>query len=58
VLVLLVEGLSDFEVLDSAGVDFDSPSLDELLARPLLEDDDERESVIYQPLPLKTMPTG
>ena len=25
---------------------------------PFVEDDDERESVMYQPLPLKTMPTG
>ena len=35
----------------------ESPEEDEL--RPLAEaDEDERESVMYQPLPLKTMPTG
>jgi hypothetical protein len=58
VLELLVEELSVFELLASG--DFDSPSLDELPLplRPLLEDEDERESVMYQPLPLKTMPTG
>ena len=27
-------------------------------AAPLADEDDERESVMYQPLPLKTMPTG
>ena len=27
-------------------------------AGPLVEDVDDRESVIYQPLPLNTMPTG
>jgi hypothetical protein len=26
--------------------------------RPLADDVDERESVMYQPLPLNTMPTG
>jgi hypothetical protein len=41
----------DFEV--------DSPSVDDdELVRPLVADDDERESVMYQPLPLKTIPTG
>lgn len=55
---LPVEALSLFEVLDSDDFDLDSASLEEvLLPRPLL-DDDERESVMYQPLPLKTMPTG
>ena len=58
-LELSVEELSLVEVLDSDDVDLDSPSPDELvLLRPLLDDDDERESVMYQPLPLKTMPTG
>ena len=33
-------------------------SLEDELVRPLAEADDARESVIYQPLPLKTMPTG
>jgi len=41
--------LESFDVLPS-----DDP--DEL--EPFVEDDDERESVMYQPLPLKTMPTG
>jgi len=37
----------------------ESPSLDvDELVRPLAEADDERESVMYQPLPLKTIPTG
>jgi hypothetical protein len=31
---------------------------DDKLVRPLAEADDARESVMYQPLPLKTMPTG
>jgi hypothetical protein len=31
---------------------------DDELVRPLAEADDARESVMYQPLPLKTMPTG
>ena len=62
VLVLLedeslavLEDVSDFSDLFD-----DSPSLDEdELDRPLAEaEDDERESVMYQPLPLKTMPTG
>jgi hypothetical protein len=33
-------------------------SLEDELVRPLAEADDARESVMYQPLPLKTMPTG
>jgi hypothetical protein len=33
---------------------FDEPVSDE----PFAEDVDERESVMYQPLPLKTIPTG
>lgn len=58
-LELSVEELSLFDGLDSDDFDLDSPSPDELvLLRPLLDDDDERESVMYQPLPLKTMPTG
>jgi hypothetical protein len=47
------------EVLDS--VDFelaDSPSLEPELLRPLADAVEERESVMYQPLPLNTMPTG
>jgi hypothetical protein len=37
-----------------------APSVDDLPLSPelTLEDDDDRESVMYQPLPLKTMPTG
>jgi hypothetical protein len=31
---------------------------DDELVRPLAAADDARESVMYQPLPLKTMPTG
>jgi len=58
-LEVLVEELSAFELLVSDAFDLDSPSPEELaLLRPLLEDEDERESVMYQPLPLKTMPTG
>ena len=45
-----------FELFDSDS-DF-SLALEELV-RPFAEaDEDERESVIYQPLPLNTMPTG
>jgi hypothetical protein len=44
---------------DSLGFAEDSPSVD-FEARPLpeAEADEARESVMYQPLPLKTMPTG
>jgi hypothetical protein len=47
------------EVLPSE-VDFvEVESFEEDLASPLSDDeDDDRESVMYQPLPLKTMPTG
>jgi len=46
------------ELEPSADLELESPSLedDDEPARPL--DDDDRESVTYQPLPLKTMPTG
>ena len=45
--------------LEPSDFELDSPSLDDdELDRPLAEDDDERESVMYQPLPLKTIPTG
>ena len=60
-LELLVDVLSVDLELDSE--DFEAPespslALDALpLERPFA-DDDERESVMYQPLPLKTMPTG
>ena len=40
------------ELLDSAGFDSD------VLLGPLAEEVEPRESVMYQPLPLKTMPTG
>lgn len=43
--------------------DFDSDFVEDTESlleppRPFAELDDERESVMYQPLPLKTMPTG
>jgi hypothetical protein len=40
--------------------DFDSPSEDDddEVVRPFAEAVEDRESVIYQPLPLNTMPTG
>lgn len=62
--LLLAEPLSFvvalLESLDLAPAsDPDSPSLeDDPLARPFLDPDDDRESVMYQPLPLNTMPTG
>ena len=47
-----VEPLSDVDLFEE-----DSDSLEEL--RPFTDDeDDDRESVMYQPLPLNTMPTG
>jgi len=42
----------DFELDSPPSLDDDDP------VRPLAEADDERESVMYQPLPLKTIPTG
>jgi hypothetical protein len=48
----LVEGLESFDSFES--LEADVFELDE----PLVDDEDERESVMYQPLPLKTMPTG
>ena len=48
--VLLVSDLVSFE--DEAESLLDAP------ARPLADPDEDRESVMYQPLPLKTMPTG
>ncbi len=52
--------LASFDFVESDEEDDDEPeSLLEELARPLADaDEDERESVMYQPLPLKTMPTG
>jgi hypothetical protein len=46
---LLVEDEDEDEPLDSD---------DDVDVRPLADDVDERESVMYQPLPLNTMPTG
>lgn len=48
---------------EAATFAFESPDSDESFLAPELEaplaaDDDERESVTYQPLPLNTMPTG
>ena len=45
------------ELVSVDGVAFESVDfgVDDL---PLVDDEDERESVTYQPLPLKTMPTG
>ena len=54
--VSLDEPDSFFVEVDSDEVDLVSESLD--FAAPLAEADDDRESVMYQPLPLKTMPTG
>ena len=42
----------------SADFEADSLSLELEPLRPLADDDADRESVMYQPLPLKTMPTG
>jgi hypothetical protein len=58
----LAESL-EAESLDAEPVDAESfapllPSPDDDALEPLADDFDERESVIYQPLPLKTMPTG
>ena len=36
----------------------DSEEVEDDDGRPLADDVDERESVMYQPLPLNTMPTG
>jgi hypothetical protein len=58
-----------FEPPDSLAGEVDDESLDDAAEpsdedpdplEPFLDDDDddERESVMYQPLPLKTMPTG
>jgi hypothetical protein len=55
--VLELDGvlLSVFEAASLLGA-ADSEDLE--VVSPLTEDVDERESVMYQPLPLKTMPTG
>ena len=45
----LVDSFDSLDSLDSLGV---------LVAGPFAEADEPRESLIYQPLPLKTMPTG
>jgi hypothetical protein len=39
-------------------LELESLSPEDELLRPLAEADDARESVMYQPLPLNTMPTG
>src|SRR5260370_22389375 len=36
----------------------DEPGSDEVELGPFVEDEEDRESVTYQPLPLNTMPTG
>jgi hypothetical protein len=56
--VSLLESLASLDELVSEVVDFGaSDSPDE--ARPFADDeDDDLESLTYQPLPLKTMPTG
>ena len=56
--VVGVLGALSFGVPDSDAFDDESPSDDEDPVRPLAEAVDERESVMYQPLPLNTMPTG
>jgi hypothetical protein len=51
--------LESFELVPAASLDsFDAPSSDDDEPEPLADFDDDRESVMYQPLPLKTMPTG
>jgi hypothetical protein len=67
-LALLVEVVEGVEVLEasagllvSAGLLLSELSAGLLVEVPLpltVVEDDERESVTYQPLPLKTMPTG
>jgi hypothetical protein len=54
---LVVDGVEDASVFF---VSFDSVFEEdsEVDALEPFVDDDERESVMYQPLPLKTMPTG
>jgi hypothetical protein len=52
VLPLSLSALLELESLSPEEED------DDELVRPLAEADDARESVMYQPLPLKTMPTG
>jgi hypothetical protein len=68
--VLVLDGDDDVELLplslalplslllplDSEVFELDSASVED--ERPLAEAEDERESVMYQPLPLKTIPTG
>ena len=56
-----LESLSEpdsLPALVSADFEGDSLSLELEPLRPLADDDADRESVMYQPLPLKTMPTG
>ena len=55
VSLLEVVLLSDLLVDDASELELDE---DDDAAGPLAEELDERESVMYQPLPLKTMPTG
>jgi hypothetical protein len=54
----LFEEESLFGVADSAGFEAESPSPPDFGVVPFAEEVDDRESVMYQPLPLKTMPTG
>ena len=56
---LSADAVSDFEpAVDSEDDPEEPESLLDELARPFAEPEDERESVMYQPLPLNTMPTG
>ena len=60
--MVLLEALSLLGVEVSDGLDSAAPLSEDADGVPLDaaedEDDEERESVMYQPLPLKTMPTG
>jgi hypothetical protein len=61
-VVVVVVVLPDAGLSLAAGLDVSvfapSFSFDGVAAGPLVDEVDERESVMYQPLPLKTMPTG
>jgi hypothetical protein len=50
--------LDSFELLLESLDSFDAPLSDDDEPEPLADFEDDRESVMYQPLPLKTMPTG
>jgi len=53
-----LESLVDDDSLLVEDEDEPLDSDDDVDVRPLADDVDERESVMYQPLPLNTMPTG